>query len=445
MPEAIREALERLEQAGYEAWLVGGCVRDRLMGREVHDYDLTTAATPAEVEAVFAGEKVIETGIAHGTVTVLLRAQPVEITTFRAESGYSDHRHPDAVAFTRSLRDDLARRDFTVNAIAMDARGTLCDPFGGRADIDAGILRAVGNPAERFSEDALRILRALRFASVLGFSIEENTAAAFARLRGQLAYVSAERIYAELTRLLCGENVRAVLMEYTDTLGEVLPELLPMRGFDQRNYHHIYDVLEHTARVVEAVPALPHLRWAALFHDAGKPACFTLDENGVGHFYGHAEVSRELADAALRRLKADNATREAADALIHWHDVPIEPAAPAVRRMLRKLGEDGFRDLLALKRADNLAQNPAYQDRLQTYDALEALAAEAVAENQAFRLKDLAVNGDDLRALGMAPGPAMGALLDRLLEEVVSERLPNEREALLAAAEQMRNADFDDK
>ena len=434
MPEAIRAALERLEQAGYEAWLVGGCVRDRLMGRPVHDYDLTTSATPAEVEAVFAGEKVVKTGIAHGTVTVLLCGVPVEITTFRAESGYSDHRHPDAVSFTRSLRDDLARRDFTVNAVAMDARGALCDPFGGQADIRAGILRAVGDPAERFSEDALRILRALRFSSVLGFAIEENTAAAFAQLRGQLAYVSAERIYTELTKLLCGGNVRAVLMNYIDTLGEVLPELLPMRGFDQRNYHHVYDVLEHTARVVEGVPALPHLRWAALFHDAGKPACFTLDAKGVGHFYGHAEVSRTLAEGALRRLKADNATREAADLLIHWHDVPVEPTAPAVRRMLRKLGEAGFRDLLALKRADNLAQNPAYQDRLKTYDALEALAEQILAENQAFRLKDLAINGEDLLALGMAPGPAMGQLLNRLLDEVVSDRLPNDREALLAAA-----------
>ena len=434
MPEAIRAALLRLEQAGYEAWLVGGCVRDRLMGRPVHDYDLTTSATPAEVEAVFAGEKVVKTGIAHGTVTVLLCGVPVEITTFRAESGYSDHRHPDAVSFTRSLRDDLARRDFTVNAVAMDARGNLRDPFGGQADIRAGILRAVGDPAERFSEDALRILRALRFSSVLGFAIEKNTAAAFEACRGQLAYVSAERIYAELTKLLCGGNVRAVLMNYTDTLGEVLPELLPMRGFDQRNYHHIYDVLEHTARVVEGVPALPHLRWAALFHDAGKPACFTLDAKGVGHFYGHAEVSRTLAEGALRRLKADNATREAADLLIHWHDVPVEPTAPAVRRMLRKLGEAGFRDLLALKRADNLAQNPAYQDRLKTYDALEALAEQILAENQAFRLKDLAINGEDLRALGMAPGPAMGQLLNRLLDEVVSDRLPNDREALLEAA-----------
>ena len=434
MPEAIRAALERLEAAGYEAWLVGGCVRDRLMGVEPHDYDLTTSATPAEVEAVFAGEKVIETGLAHGTVTVLLDGRPVEITTFRAESGYSDHRHPDAVAFTRSLRDDLARRDFTVNAVAMDARGTLCDPFGGQADLEAGILRAVGDPVERFNEDALRILRALRFSAVLGFAIEPATAAAMERCKGLLAFVSAERVCAELSKLLCGPSVRPVLTEHVSVLGTVLPELLPMEGFDQRNYHHIYDVLEHTARVVENVPPEPRLRWAALFHDAGKPACFTLDAQGVGHFRGHAEISRELADGALRRLKADNATREAVDTLIHWHDVPIEAGAPAVRRMLRRLGEAGFRDLLALKRADNLAQNPAYWDRLETYDRIEALAAQIIAENQAFHLRDLAVNGNDLLALGIPPGPELGKCLNRLLDEVINERLPNEREALLAAA-----------
>ena len=434
LPNSVREALLRLNEAGFEAWLVGGCVRDRLMGLAPHDYDITTSAIPEETEAVFAGERIIETGLRHGTVTVLLSGEPLEITTFRTEAAYSDHRRPDAVRFTRSLREDLARRDFTVNAIAMDAGGRLCDPFGGRADLEKKILRAVGDPEARFREDALRILRCARFSSVLGFAIEPATAAAMVRCRELLAYVSAERIYTELTKLLCGQDVRRLLMDHTDVLGAVLPELLPMKGFDQRNFHHIYDVLEHTARVVENVPPAPRLRWAALFHDAGKPACFTLDAKGVGHFYGHAEVSRTLAEEALRRLKADNATREAADLLIHWHDVPVEPTAPAVRRMLRKLGAEGFRDLLALKRADNLAQNPAYQDRLKTYDALEALAEQILAENQAFRLKDLAINGEDLLALGMAPGPEMGALLNRLLDEVVSDRLPNERETLLAAA-----------
>ena len=434
LPSNVYEALLRLNEAGYEAWLVGGCVRDRLMGAEPHDYDITTSASPEETEAVFAGERVIETGLRHGTVTVLLHGEPIEITTFRTEAAYSDHRRPDSVSFTRSLRKDLARRDFTVNAIAMDAEGNLCDPYGGKTDLEERILRAVGDAEARFREDALRILRCLRFSSVLGFSIEPETSAAMIRCRNLLDYVSAERTYAELTKLLCGMDVRRVLMEYTDVLGAVLPELLPMKGFDQRNYHHVYDVLEHTARVVEHVPPEARLRWAALFHDAGKPACFTQDDHGVGHFYGHAEKSRELADAALLRLKTDNATREAADQLIRYHDWPIEPTAPAVRRALHKLGPEGLRDLIALKRADNLAQAPKYRDRQRTCDEIEAMAEQVLAEEQAFSLKDLAVNGDDLRAMGMSPGPEMGILLDRLLDDVIADRLPNERNALLAKA-----------
>ena len=434
LPNSVREALLRLNEAGFEAWLVGGCVRDRLMGAEPHDYDITTSAIPEETEAVFAGERIIETGLRHGTVTVLLSGEPLEITTFRTEAAYSDHRRPDAVRFTRSLREDLARRDFTVNAIAMDADGRLCDPFGGRADLEKKILRAVGDPEARFREDALRILRCARFSSVLGFAIEPATAAAMVRCRELLAYVSAERIYTELTKLLCGQDVRRLLMDHTDVLGAVLPELLPMKGFDQRNFHHIYDVLEHTARVVENVPPAPRLRWAALFHDAGKPACFTLDEQGVGHFYGHAEKSRELADAALLRLKTDNATREAADQLIRYHDWPMEPTAAVVRRALNKLGPEGLRDLIALKRADNLAQAPEFRDRQRTCDEIEALAAQIIAEQQAFSLKDLAINGGDLRALGIPPGPDMGRVLNELLDAVISDRLPNEREALLNEA-----------
>ncbi len=435
LPTYVREALERLSASGFEAWLVGGCVRDRLMGVTPHDYDITSAATPAEVKAVFSGERIIDTGLRHGTVTVLLSGRPVEITTFRTEDTYSDHRHPDSVAFTRTLREDLARRDFTVNAIAMNAEGKLCDPFGGEADLRSRLLRAVGDPSARFREDALRILRCARFSSVLGFAVEPDTAAAMVSCRTLLRYVSAERIYSELTKLLCGRNVRRVLMEHADVLYAVLPELAPMEGFDQRNFHHVYDVWAHTARVVEAVPPEPRLRWAALFHDAGKPACFTLDEQGVGHFRGHAEMSRALADAALRRLKTDNATREAADLLIRFHDWPLEPSAPMVRRALRRLGSEGFRDLIALKRADNLAQAPEFRNRQRTYDELEALAAQILAEQQAFSLKDLAVNGDDLRALGMTPGPEMGRILNELLEAVISERLPNEQSTLLAEAQ----------
>ena len=434
LPAGVHNALLRLNDAGFEAWLVGGCVRDRLMGITPHDYDVTTSATPEEIKAVFSDEKTIDTGLRHGTVTVLLSGEPIEITTFRAEDVYSDHRHPDAVRFTQSLHEDLARRDFTVNAIAMGESGRLCDPFGGQADLGNGLLRAVGDPEARFREDALRILRCLRFAAVLGFEIEPETARAMERCKGLLSFVSAERICTELTKLLCGRSVRSVLSAHAAILFTVLPELEPMKGFDQCNYHHIYDVMEHTVRVVENVPPEPRLRWAALFHDAGKPACFSMDSDGVGHFYGHAEHSRVLADAAFRRLKMDNATREAADRLIRYHDWPIEPAAPTVRRALGKLGPEGFRELLCLKRADNLAQSPVFRDRLEIYDRIEALAEQILEEQQAFSLRDLAVNGSDLLSLGIAPGPEMGRILNALLDAVISERLPNDREPLLAEA-----------
>ena len=435
MEHHVNQILLRLEAAGFEAWLVGGCVRDRLMGITPHDYDITTSARPEEVMAVFHDHRVLETGLKHGTVTLLWEHEPLEITTYRAEGTYSDHRHPDNVTFTSSLQEDLARRDFTMNAIAMDARGSIADPFHGAEDIAAGIIRCVGDPVQRFTEDALRTLRALRFASRLGFAIEDATKYAMELCAENLSYVSPERIFAEITKLLCGSHVRPVLMAHIKTLGAVLPELLPMEGFDQRNYHHIYDVWEHTARVVEKVPPEPHLRFAALFHDAGKPHCFTIDEAGVGHFYGHAEISREIAGAVLAHLRCDNATRSAVDQLIRYHDTPIECTERSVRRALRRFAPEGFRDLIALKRADNLAQSPAYQERQRECDRLEAMAEEILLQAQCFSLRDLAVKGNDLLNLGLQPGPQIGTILEGLLEEVMSDRLPNDREALLNEAQ----------
>ncbi len=434
MTEKGNWVLSRLEDAGYAAYYVGGCVRDRLMGIEPHDYDITTSALPAEVEAVFADCHLIETGLQHGTVTLLLDGEPFEITTFRVETAYSDHRHPDAVSFTRTLRDDLSRRDFTMNAIAMDKNGALSDPFDGARDIANGILRCVGNPMQRFEEDALRILRTLRFSSVLGFSMEEKTHAAIFAKKDLLLHVSCERIFAELNKLLCGANAGRILQDDFDVIATVLPELAPMKGFDQRNYHHIYDVLEHTARVVDAVPQEKALRWAALFHDAGKPAVFSTDANGVGHFYGHAEVSRTLAAAALHRLRCDNATLTMTDLLICHHDTPIECTPKSVRRALGKLSPEGFHALMQLKRADNLAQSPEFRGRQQEIDAIEQLAEQIQAEAQCFRLKDLAINGHDLIAIGYFPGKELGTVLQALFDAVLSDRLPNDREALLDAA-----------
>ena len=428
IPAPVARALQRLQQAGYEAGIVGGCVRDRLMGREPQDYDITTAALPEQTAAVFADARVIETGLRHGTVTVLLDGEPLEITTYRIDGEYSDGRRPDSVRFTPSLTEDLARRDFTMNAMAYAPDTGLVDPFGGQADILAGCIRCVGEPERRFTEDALRILRALRFASVLGFSIEPETEAALRRCAPLLHRISAERIAAELKKLLCGADVRRVLLRYADVLGEVLPEILPMVGFDQKNPYHCYDILEHSAAAVEAIAPEPELRFAALLHDIGKPDCFFTDERGVGHFYGHAARSAELADAILTRLRFDRAGRERIVTLVRRHDRPIEVTETAVRRALNRLSPSGFSDLLALMRADCLAQAPAYRSRLETYDRLEAMAKEILAAGQCFSLRDLAVSGRDL---GLPPGPAVGKALASLLDSVMDGRVENRREALL--------------
>lgn len=432
LPAPVETALRRLRDAGFSAYIVGGCVRDALLGKTPSDYDITTSALPEETATVFAGERVIETGVRHGTVTVLLGGMPLEITAFRVDGAYSDGRHPDAVSFTRSLREDLARRDFTMNAIAYHPEEGLVDCFGGQADIAAGIIRCVGTPETRFKEDALRILRAVRFSSVLGFSVEAATAQAAHACRALLTQVSAERVAAELQKLLCGKHVRAVLLAYIDILGVPVPELLPMRSFAQHNIHHIYDVWEHTAAAVEAVPPEPVLRLAALLHDIGKPGCFTLDAQNVGHFYGHAARSEEITQTVLRRLRLDNATRARVALLVREHDSLIEATPRAVRRALSRLTPPVFSQLLALKRADNLAQNPAYRSRQTEYDRLEALAGEILAQADCLTLRDLAVRGGDLLALGIPAGPAVGAALNRLLDAVLSGAVPNERAALLA-------------
>ena len=434
LPDYVNTALNRLETAGFEAYAVGGCVRDRLMGRTPADYDVTTAALPRETAAVFAGERIIGTGMKHGTVTVLLDGRPLEITTFRVDGAYSDARHPDAVTFTRSLRADLARRDFTVNAMAYSTRTGLVDPFGGEADLRAKRICCVGDPAARFREDALRILRCIRFSSVLGFAIDPATAAAARENRALLRTISAERVAEELKKLVCGADVRRVVLEETDILGVVLPEILPMRGFDQRNKHHVYDVLEHCAAACEAVPPEPVLRLAALLHDVGKPDCFFTDAEGVGHFYGHAERGAEITDGIGRRLRLDNESRERITLLVRRHDMRIDPEKRSVLRCLRRFGAEFFFQLLEIKRADTLAHapGPKMDERLSRYAELEALARDAIAEEACFSLRSLAVNGRDLLDAGYAPGPALGQALETLLDAVTDGRVPNEKAALLA-------------
>lgn len=445
LPHQALWTLSKLNTAGFEAFLVGGCVRDLLMGREPGDYDITTAAMPEQVESVFAGERIIETGLKHGTVTVLREGLPLEITTYRRDLAYSDHRHPDAVCFTPRLEDDLARRDFTVNAMAFHPDRGLVDCFGGREDIENRVIRCVGRPERRFDEDALRILRALRFASALGFSVDPATAAAAMARRELLDHVSRERIAVELTKLLCGRDAERVITGFWQILAVPIPELAAMAGFDQRSKYHCYDVLTHCAAACAAVPPDRLTRWAALLHDVGKPACFTLDEAGRGHFYGHAKVSGEIAEAVLIRLRFDRDTVRRVTTLVALHDYPIDPpeGAPekAVKKLLNRLGTEDFFRLLEVKRGDAAAHAPEYRGRVRACDRLEALARELIAQEACFCLRDLAVKGSDLLALGMTPGPAVGRLLKRLLEAVLNDETENRREALLALARDNLPAD----
>ena len=387
--------------------------------------------------AVF-GDRALPTGLQHGTMTVRTEGGHVEVTTYRTDGTYADHRHPDKVTFTRSLEEDLARRDFTVNAMALSAGGKVYDPMGGREDLAAGLLRCVGEPDRRFDEDALRILRGLRFASVLEFAIEDKTAEGIRRNRELLREIAAERILVELDKLLCGKAAAAVLREYPEVLGVFLPEILPSVGFEQHSRYHCYDVWEHTLRAVAAAAPRPELRLAMLLHDLGKPSCFTMDAQGSGHFYGHPAVSRDLAERILSRLKYDNDTRKTVLSLVEYHDRPIAPTERSVRRALRFWGEEGLGKLLQVKRADNLAQAEEYRCRQKEIDAVERIARELIARDACFSLKQLAVNGRDLTALGLA-GAEIGAELDRLLTAVVDGELENDRETLLEAVKNRKN------
>ena len=430
IPEFVKNLLCTLESAGHQAWCVGGCVRDLRLGRTPVDWDVTSSALPEETMALF-GERAVPTGLKHGTVTVRTEDQPVEVTTFRKDGAYRDHRRPETVTFTDSLEEDLRRRDFTVNAMALDLRGTFRDPFGGLGDLERGILRCVGEPERRFHEDALRILRGLRFSACLGFVLEEKTASAIREKKELLRDIAPERVWAELSRLLTGRWADEVLRAYPEVVGVFWPELLPVIGFDQRTRHHCYDVWEHTLHALAAVEPDVVLRCTMLLHDVGKPETFTLDARGHGHFKGHPARSAAQTEDMNRRLRGDNATRETVVRLVEWHDRNIPRTDQGLRRALRDLGEADLRRLLAVKRADNQAQ--AHQDLLGEIDKAEAILDRLLAEGACVSLKQLAVRGGDLAALGLR-GPAIGRMLDLLLDRVVDGDVPNEREILLKTA-----------
>ena len=429
LPNFVSALMDRLETAGFPTYAVGGCVRDMWLGLTPQDYDLCTAALPEQTEAVFADYDLVLAGKKHGTVGVITPDGVVEITTFRTEGAYVDNRHPDWVKFVPNIQEDLARRDFTVNAMAWSPSRGFADPFGGQADLRAGILRAVGDPATRFQEDSLRILRGVRFAVRFNLQPETATLHAMNSLAPLMENLARERVFDELCKLLPLVNAQN-LQTFDSILASVIPELQPMIGFDQHSPHHAYDLFTHTAYVVEHTPPQLSLRWAALLHDTGKVPTFTQDANGRGHFYGHAKESAAFADQILRRLKAPTALREEVVTLIELHMTKLEPEKKVLRRWLSRLGAPMLQQLLTLQQADMRSKGTDITAEFQIFDRIYALLAEINAENACLSLKDLAVNGNDLIALGYT-GKAIGITLNRLLELVLDEQLPNRKEDLL--------------
>lgn len=447
IPGSARRVLAILERSGYEAWVVGGWVRDSILGLPSHDVDLCCSARWEESARALraAGLAVHETGVAHGTVTCVADGEPIEVTTFREEGDYSDHRHPDGVRFVRDVLKDLARRDFTINAIAYHPDRGLLDPYGGREDLMQGVIRAVGDPDERFQEDALRVLRAVRFAARMGFVVEPVTHSALVRHAVDLAYVAQERIGQEMDAIVDTGRMGWALMSETEVMAAAIPELADCVGFDQRSPFHAYDVLEHTARVCRAVEeftgglATVELRWAALLHDIGKPATFTCDASGRGHFYGHPDRSARMASRILRRLAIPRAQIDAIRVLVRYHDHPVRPERRAVNRMLIRLeGACPGRafpllfQLLDLKRSDAVSKVGRVAHYAVEVDALSRLARAELAERLPLSVRELKVDGRDvMRALGLGAGPEVGYALDTVLRAVLAGDVANERAALL--------------
>lgn len=431
MPDKVNMIINTLQSQGYEAYAVGGCIRDSILGRTPEDWDITTSAMPEETKALFS--HTFDTGIEHGTVTVLVGQEGFEVTTYRVDGKYEDGRHPSEVTFVRNLREDLLRRDFTINAMAYNGQDGLIDIFGGLQDLEQGVIRCVGDAASRFSEDALRILRGIRFAAQLGFEIEEQTREGMRLFAPKLQKISAERIQTELMKMLL--SPRPDMLREAYKLGvtrEFLPEFDRAMETEQETPHHMYTVGEHILHTLQNIRSDRVLRLTMLFHDLGKPLKKTVDEEGTAHFKGHADVSKELAGQIMRRLKFDNATLRSVEKLVYYHDYRMPVTAKSVRRTIGKIGEDLFPLYLEVRRADVLAQS-SYQreEKLADIEGVEALYREITAAGQCVTLKDLAVTGKDLIDAGMRPGKEIGETLNSLLELVVESPEMNTKEELL--------------
>ncbi|NLP49023.1 MAG: HD domain-containing protein [Clostridiales bacterium] len=441
LPKEVKKAIALLEAKGFVAYVVGGCVRDSVMGKEPADWDITTSAKPEQTAQSFKDYRTIETGIKHGTLTVLIDQMPLEITTFRIDGRYSDQRRPDSVSFTQDLKLDLSRRDFTVNALAYSPRTGLVDEFDGLGDIKNKVIRCVGQPDARFQEDALRILRALRFASVLDFEIEKSTAQSLFKNRALLDKISAERIQIELIKLLAGPAVERVLLYFRQVLFQIIPELSASDGFDQQDTEkHIFTVYEHIAHAVSRVKNEPHLRMAMLLHDVGKPSTFKLDENGRGSFPDHAAAGAEIALSVLKGLKFSKRFTSDVVKLVRYHDLKAFEEPHTLHRLLVRHGQAFMRDYLQIKRADLLSLSPQMAQKAKKIDELEVALNELIASDPCLELADLKLKGKDLLTLGLPPGVKVGQTLDFLFELVIDGKLENDKKALLEEAKKIIKA-----
>ena len=438
IPEEVKYIIDNLEAGGFEAYAVGGCVRDSLLGMEPQDWDICTSALPEETQMVFSGQHIIETGLKHGTITLMLNNKPFEITTYRVDGKYKDSRRPESVKFVNVLKRDLARRDFSINAMAYNPKTGIVDYYDGQKDLKNGKIKTVGNPNKRFSEDALRIMRALRFAAQFGYEIEDNTALAMNDNKKLLNNIASERISNELNKILLCDNVHGVLSAHIPVLTEIIPEFNACVCFAQNNPHHSYDVFEHTLYAVDEAPKDLIIRLTMLLHDIAKPKCYSESDDGVGHFYGHQNESAEMAREILNRLRYDNETIKAVTQLIFYHYPDgLKSEIKSVKRWLNRLGEERLRQLLMVWRADFTAKgtiSPDFDNINRLFSEIPFLIDEIINQELCFSLKNLAINGKDLINAGIAEGSEIGEILNKLVELVIEEELANDKEALLEHA-----------
>ena len=435
LPENAKRIIDRLRQSGYSCYAVGGCVRDSLRGIEPHDWDFTTSAKPDEIERVFKDHQTVDVGKKYGTIAVIIDGDLYEITTYRVDGAYTDSRHPDEVDFSDRLKDDLRRRDFTVNAMAYNDQDGLIDLYDGRRDLSFGVIRCVGDPAERFHEDALRILRALRFAATLGFSIEPNTSEAILQQRTLLSSIASERIRDELLKLLCGDKADFILRRYRSVVAVIIPELKGTFDFEQHSKHHNRDVYRHTVAAVHNVEPEALLRVTMLFHDIGKPLAQTTDKYGVCHYKNHQKIGAAMTREILRRLCMPSAFIDEVCTMIRYHDERFKPDPVMIKGYLKLLGADMMLKLMLVQRADIMAQSPYLrQEKLDNLAAVSDELNRILTTNECYSLRQLAVSGADLLHLGYRSGIGIGQTLDRLLDTVIRGELPNDRETLLSYA-----------